>query len=59
MPRNQSRTIVQKYRDVIVMLSLDLQHGGGRKVFEEYTPFNFRLHDIVIHVVAEAGVRRE
>lgn len=59
MSRNQSRTPVQKHRRVAVVLRLDLQHSGRREVFEEDPSFNLRLDDIVIHFVAEIGMRRE
>src|SRR5664280_750811 len=46
-------------RRVAVLLRLDLQHRGRLEVFEEDPSFNLRLDDIVIHFVAEIGMRRE
>jgi len=59
MSRNERRAILLKDSRVTVMLGLDLQHGRGRQVAQEDAPFNLRLHDVVIHFIAEVGMRPE
>jgi hypothetical protein len=40
MPGNQYRVLAQGYSPVTVVLRLNLQHGSGWNVCEEYSPFN-------------------
>ena len=42
-----------------MVLGLNLEHSRGWQIFEENAPFNFRLHDIAIHFIAEVGVGPE
>ncbi len=41
------------------MLGLDQQDGPRLQVAQEYAPFNLRLHNVVIHVVAQIVVGPE
>ncbi len=59
MSRDQRGTIILENGRVEVMLGLDLEDGGGRKVFEKDSTFDFRLHDLVIDLIAEVEVGRE
>ena len=42
-----------------MVLGLNLQRSRGWQVIEKYAPFNFRLHDIAIHRIAEIGMGPE
>ena len=44
---------------VAVVHGLDVEDGGGRKVVEKDSAFDFGLDDGVVHVVGEIGVRSE
>jgi hypothetical protein len=59
MPGNQHRVLGHRYRRVIAVLRLNLQHGSRWKVCEEYSPFNLRLNDLAVHCIAEIGMRCE
>lgn len=56
MAGDQHRAARCSYRGIAVVLGLNLQHGGRRKTFEEHPSFNFRLHDVAIHFIAEIGM---
>jgi hypothetical protein len=42
-----------------MVLRLDLQHGRWLQAVEEDASLDFRLHNVVIHSMAEVGMRRE
>lgn len=44
---------------IAVVLGANFQHGRRRQIVEVDATFNFRLHDVAIHFVAEVVVRRE
>lgn len=41
------------------MLGVNLQHGAGLQVAQEYPTVNLGLNNIVVHVIAEVGVGLE
>ncbi len=59
MSRDQRMVIVQEHNLVTVMLGLNLQHSSGWQIVEEHAPFDFRVHDVSIHFIAEIGVTAE
>ena len=59
MSRDQRGAVILEDRRVKVMLCLNLEDSGWRKVFEENSTFNFRLRNLVIDLVTEVEVGRE
>ncbi len=59
MPRDKRRTILEQDRGVAMVLGLDLQDRGRRQVAEINAPFNLRLDNLVIDLIAEVGMRHE
>jgi hypothetical protein len=59
MSRDKRVVVAQKNDLVTVVLGLNLQHRRGGQVIEEHAPFNFRLHNIAIHFIAEVGMGAE
>jgi len=59
MSPDQRLVVTQKYRRVTVMLCVDLENRSGLQVAQEYPTFNLRLDNIVVHFIAQVGVRVE
>jgi hypothetical protein len=59
MSPDQRPVVAEKHRRVTVMLRLDQQDGSGLQVAQEHAPFYLRLHNIVIHLIAQVSVGPE
>jgi hypothetical protein len=59
MAGDESGTVFEKDGRVAMVLCLDLQHSGRRKVVQEDATFNLRLNDLMIDLIAEIGVGHE
>jgi hypothetical protein len=59
MSRDERFVVTQKDYQVTVMLGLNLEHSRGRQIVKRDAPFNFRLRNVVIHFIAEVGMRAE
>ena len=59
MAGNQRLTLAEEYGSIAMVLSLNLQHGGGWQVSERNSAFDFGLDDVGVHFVAEIGMRYE
>jgi hypothetical protein len=59
MSGDERVVVTQQDNHVTVVLSLNLQHRRGWQVAKEYAPFNLRLHDVLIHFIAEVGMTSE
>src|SRR5450755_2615165 len=59
MPRDQRAIATQKKHRVAMVLGLNLEHSRGRQIVEKHAPFNFRLHEVVVHFIGEVGMRAE
>lgn len=59
MPGDNRVVVTQKDNPVTVILGLNLQYSRRRQIVEEYAPFNFRLHNVSIHFIAEVGMTAE
>ena len=56
MAGEQSFAASKKDCGVAVVHGLNLEDGGGRKIVEVDTTFDFRLDDAAVHFVGEVGV---
>jgi hypothetical protein len=59
MSRDNCVIVPQKHNPVTVILGLNLQYSRWWQIVEEYAPFNFRLHNVPVHFIAEVGMTTE
>jgi hypothetical protein len=59
MAGNQGLAFPLQCNRVAAMLRQDEQSCLWRKVLQGHTPFNFGLHDMAIHHIAQVRVRPE
>jgi len=59
MSPEQGAVIAEKDGGITVMLGLDEQDRPRLQVVEENTAFDFRLHNIVVNLVAQIRMRLE
>ena len=57
MAGEQGFAAAEEHRGVAVVQGLNLQDGGGRKVVEKNSAFDFGLDDAAVDFVGEVGVR--
>ena len=56
MPGDEHIVVIQKLNLITVVLGLNLQYSCRQQVVKEYASFDFRLHKVAIHFVAEVGM---
>jgi hypothetical protein len=57
MAGDESITAAEKHGGIDVVESFDFENGGGRKIVEKNSAFDFGLDDGVIDAVGQIGVR--
>lgn len=56
MAGNQGFTAAEKNSGVAMVHSLDFENGGGRKIAEKNSAFDFRLDDAAVYFISQVGV---
>ena len=59
MSGDKDVTSPTNHNSVPVVLRLDLQDALVLQVVQKHTTLDFRLHDVVIYLIAQVSVRRE
>ncbi len=59
MAGDQGVAASEKYGGVAVVHGLNVKNGGGRKIVEKDSAFDFRLDDGVVDIIGQIGVRGE
>ena len=57
MAGDESVAAAEQNGGVAVVHGLNVEDGGGRKIVEENSAFDFRLDDGVVDVIREVGMR--